>query len=50
VYAVSETDAHTTVFVSTELSGRNEWFAGGWTGNEHRQWSRTELLGPGTGW
>jgi hypothetical protein len=49
-YASYETGANTTVFVSTELSGRNEWFAGGWTGNEYRQWSRAELLGPGTGW
>jgi hypothetical protein len=50
MYAAYETDANTTVFVSTELTGQNEWFAGGWTGNEYRQWSRTELRGPGTGW
>jgi hypothetical protein len=50
VYAFYDTDANTTVYVSTELFGRNEWFSGGWTGNEYSQRTRTELLGPGTGW
>jgi hypothetical protein len=36
VYASYETDANTTVYVSAELSGRNEWFSGGWTGNSPR--------------
>ena len=50
VYAAYDTAPETTVYVSTELSGRNEWFSGGWTGNEYRQWAYTELHGPGTGW
>jgi hypothetical protein len=50
VYASYDAGANATVYVSTELSGRNEWFSGGWTGNEYRQWSYTELRGPGTGW
>lgn len=50
VLASYETDANTTVYVYAELAGRNEWFSGGWTGNEYRQRVGTELLGPGTGW
>ena len=50
VYVSYDADANTTVSLSSELTGRNEWFSGGWTGNEYRQWTHTELLGPGTGW
>jgi hypothetical protein len=50
IYADYDADPDTTVYVSTELSGRNEWFSGGWTGNEYRQWAAVELQGPGTGW
>lgn len=50
VYASYETDAETTVYVSAQLDGRNEWFSGGWSGNEYREWSRIELRGPQSGW
>jgi hypothetical protein len=50
VYAAYDAPENATVYVGTELDGRNEWFSGGWTGNEYRQRIRTELLGPGTGW
>lgn len=50
VYADYETSEETTVYVSAQLDGRNEWFSGGWTGNEYREWSRVELRGPQSGW
>jgi hypothetical protein len=50
VYAAYDTTPNATVYVSTELSGRNEWFSGGWTGNEYRDRTSVELLGPGRGW
>ena len=50
VYADYETSERTTVYVSAQLHGRNEWFSGGWTGNEYREWSRVELRGPQSGW
>lgn len=50
VYAEYESSPETTVFVGTELEGRNEWFSGGWTGNTYRQWSTVEILGPNDGW
>jgi hypothetical protein len=50
MYAEYDTAEVTTVYVSAELTGRNEWFSGGWTGNEYHEWSRTELLGPQSGW
>jgi hypothetical protein len=50
MYADYETGAETTVYVSAQLDGRNEWFSGGWTGNEYREWSRVELRGPQSGW
>ena len=50
VYATYDTTPNATVYVSTELSGRNEWFSGGWTGNEYRDRTSVELLGPGRGW
>ncbi|MFB6139345.1 MAG: DUF5518 domain-containing protein [Halosimplex sp.] len=49
-YADYETDENASVYVSAQLTGRNEWFSGGWTGNEYREWSRVELLGPQSGW
>lgn len=50
VYATYDTDANTTVYIGVQLSGRNEWFSGGWSGNEYRQWAHFEQRGPGTGW
>lgn len=50
VYADYETSEEATVYVSAELNGRNEWFSGGWTGNEYHEWSRVELRGPQSGW
>jgi hypothetical protein len=46
MYVDYETSEETTVYVSAQLDGRNEWFSGGWTGNEYREWSRAELRGP----
>ncbi|MFB6106656.1 MAG: hypothetical protein ABEJ70_06755, partial [Halobacteriaceae archaeon] len=50
VYARYDAAPDATVYVRTDLSGRNEWFSGGWTGNEYRQDAAVELRGPGTGW
>ncbi|MFD1599974.1 DUF5518 domain-containing protein [Halobellus rarus] len=50
MYADYETNEGATVYVSAQLDGRNEWFSGGWTGNEYREWSRIELRGPQSGW
>ena len=50
VYADYETGEAVTVYVSAHLDGRNEWFSGGWTGNEYRERSRVELRGPQSGW
>jgi hypothetical protein len=50
MYADYETGEETTVYVSAQLDGRNEWFSGGWAGNEYREWSRVELRGPQSGW
>jgi hypothetical protein len=50
MYVDYETSEETTVYVSAQLDGRNEWFSGGWTGNEYREWSRAELRGPQSGW
>lgn len=50
VYASYESDEETTVSVATSLSGRNEWFAGGWSGNEYRERTAVEVTGPQTGW
>lgn len=50
VYASYEIDTETSVYVAAELSGRNEWFRGGWSGNEYREWTSVELVGPQDGW
>ncbi|MBV0925914.1 MFS transporter [Halomicroarcula limicola] len=50
VYADYDTANDTAVYLSSELSGRNEWFSGGWTGNEYREWIRVELRGRQEGW
>jgi len=50
VYADYATNGTTHVYVGVELTGRNEWFSGGWTGNEYREWARVELAGPQDGW
>ncbi|MBX0296158.1 hypothetical protein [Haloarcula nitratireducens] len=50
VYANYDTANDTTVYLSSELSGRNEWFSGGWSGNEYREWVHVELQGPQDGW
>lgn len=40
----------TSVAVAATVSGRNEWFSGGWSGNEYRDRVAVELLGPQSGW
>jgi|GEM_PF-699084 hypothetical protein len=50
MYADYESSEEASVYVSAQLDGRNEWFSGGWTGNEYREWSRVELRGPQSGW
>jgi len=39
-----------TVEVSVSYEARNDWFAGGWTGNGFRQSTRTVATGDGPGW
>lgn len=50
VYADYDTDADTTVHVAVELSGSNEWFSGGWSGNEYRDRTHVEPVGPQSDW
>jgi hypothetical protein len=50
VYASYDTDAETNVYIALELSGYNEWFSGGWRGNEYRDRTSVELFGPQSGW
>ena len=50
LYADYEAAEDTTVYVSAEVSGRNEWFAGGWRGNEYYEWSRVQATGAQSGW
>lgn len=50
VYASYETDEETTVYVAAALSGYNEWFSGGWSGNEYRDRTHVELVGSQSGW
>jgi hypothetical protein len=50
VYAFYDTDAETNVYIALELSGYNEWFSGGWSGNEYRDRTSVELSGPQSGW
>ncbi|WP_436926932.1 DUF5518 domain-containing protein [Halosimplex amylolyticum] len=50
VYAEYDTAENASVFLSAQLTGRNEWFSGGWTGNEYRERTSVELLGPQSGW
>lgn len=50
VYAAYEADAETTVYVAAGLTGSNEWFSGGWSGNEYRERTHVELIGPQSGW
>lgn len=42
--------ADATVEVSVSYEARNDWFAGGWTGNGFRQSTRTVATGDGPGW
>lgn len=42
--------ADATVQVVVRHEGRNEWFAGGWTGNSFDQRVTVERRGPGPGW
>ncbi|WP_348607085.1 hypothetical protein [Halobaculum rarum] len=42
--------ADATVEVSVSYEARNDWFAGGWTGNSFRQSTRTNVTGDGPGW
>jgi hypothetical protein len=50
VYAEYGTDEGTAVTVSASVTGRNEWFSGGWRGNEYRDRTAVALLGPQSGW
>jgi hypothetical protein len=50
VYADYGAEEGTSVTVSTAVYGRNEWFSGGWSGNEYRDRTTAELLGPQSGW
>ncbi|MFC7139924.1 hypothetical protein ACFQMA_08765 [Halosimplex aquaticum] len=50
VFADYGADDGTTVTVSAGVFGRNEWFSGGWTGNEYRDRVAVELRGPQSGW
>jgi hypothetical protein len=50
VYADYDADEGTTVSVAATVDGRNEWFSGGWNGNEYRDRTSVELLGPRSGW
>lgn len=50
VYASYDTDEETTVYVAAELSGNNQWFSGGWSGNEYRERTHVRLGGPQSGW
>lgn len=42
--------ANATVAVTVSYEARNDWFAGGWTGNDFRQSTRTVATGDGPGW
>lgn len=50
MYAAYETGAETNVYVAAELSGSNEWFSGGWSGNQYREHTHVELVGPQPNW
>lgn len=50
VYADYGAAEGTSVSVAATLSGRNEWFSGGWNGNEFRDRTFVELRGPQSGW
>lgn len=49
-YASYEAADETIVYVHTGLEGRNEWFSGGWSGNNYREYASIELAGPQSGW
>lgn len=49
-YASYEAADETVVYVRTGLEGRNEWFSGGWSGNNYREYASIELAGPQAGW
>lgn len=49
-YAAYESHPETTVYVRAGFEARNEWFSGGWSGNEYLQSSSIELVGPQSGW
>jgi len=50
VYAEYGAADGTTVSVVATVAGRNEWFSGAWSGNEYRDQTAVELLGPQSGW
>jgi hypothetical protein len=50
VYLSYGTAPDTTVDVIVTFEGRNEWFAGGWTGNGYRDSLTVRATGPQEGW
>lgn len=50
VYLSYEAAADTAVVVVVSAEGRNEWFAGGWTGNGYRDSVSVRVTGPQDGW
>lgn len=50
VYAEYGTDENVTVSLTATAYGRNEWFSGGWNGNEYRDRVAVKLRGPQSGW
>ncbi|MFC7070438.1 hypothetical protein [Halobaculum lipolyticum] len=45
-----DASANTTVDVLVTYEARNDWFAGGWTGNSFRQSTGVVVAGAGPGW
>jgi hypothetical protein len=50
VYLAYDAPAGASVEGSVTFAGRNEWFAGGWTGNEYTDRVRFGATGPQDGW
>ncbi|MFB6071103.1 MAG: DUF5518 domain-containing protein [Halanaeroarchaeum sp.] len=49
-YVAFDATDTTALSVHVSLEGRNEWFAGGWSGNLYRQTVRAEVRGPMASW
>ncbi|GAA0205776.1 hypothetical protein [Halobaculum roseum] len=50
MYLSYDAPENATVDVLVTYEGRNDWFAGGWTGNSFRQSTRVVATGDGPGW